>query len=114
MIHLGKALKAWRTPAFKAIVQDEIEHLEADQLPLQQALAQTSYATGGTLGAVILDVTESAGNLRVKAGLFHSGIIAGCSCADDPTPLDEITEYCELLFDIDKQTAATRVTLLAD
>jgi len=50
----------------------------------------------------------------VKAGLLYAGIIAGCSCADDPTPIDEVTEYCVVRFDIDKATAETKVTLLSE
>ena len=41
-----------------------------------------------------------------------SGIIAGCSCADDPTPVDTTTEYCELQLEIDRESAETRVILL--
>jgi hypothetical protein len=47
-------------------------------------------------------------------GVFFSGIITGCSCADDPTPVETQNEYCELLFAIDKATAETTITLLAD
>lgn len=36
------------------------------------------------------------------------------SCADDPTPVDELTEYCVLQFDIDRTTADASVTLLAE
>jgi hypothetical protein len=67
-----------------------------------------------SLCAMILSVTEQPECIQVKAGLFYTGSVAGCSCADDPTPLDEINEYCEARFDIDKQTAATTITLLRD
>ena len=43
---------------------------------------------------MLLSASEDAGLLRVKAGIFYTGIIAGCSCADDPTPIDELNEYC--------------------
>jgi hypothetical protein len=79
---------------------------------LQQALAQSSYTDGANRSVRILDVADAGGGIRVKAGIFYTGIIAGCSCADDPTPLNEIAEYCELLFEIDKATAETTVTLL--
>jgi hypothetical protein len=39
-------------------------------------------------------------------------VIAGCSCADDPTPTNELDEFCELQLDIDKLTAVATVTLL--
>ena len=36
------------------------------------------------------------------------------SGADDPTPMCEQTEYCELWFDIDKTTAEARVSMSVD
>jgi len=51
-------------------------------------------------------------SITVKAGLLYNGIIAGCSCSDDPTPTDETNEYCDVLFCIDRQTAKTTVTLV--
>ena len=53
-------------------------------------------------------------HIRAKAGIFYTGIIPGCSCANDPTPETEYSEYCEVLFDINKRTAETLVTLLAN
>jgi len=83
-------------------------------LPLQQGLSQSSYAIGANIKAIVLGVSEGAGFIRAKTGIFFKGIIAGCSCADDPTPVDELTEYCQVQFDIDKTTAETTVTLLPD
>jgi len=111
---LTKSLAAWRTAGFNAVLKDEIEHLDADLLPLQQGLSRSSVANADTLSVMILSVTEQPDHIQVKAGLFYTGIIAGCSCADDPTPIDEINEYCEVRCDIDKQTAATTITLLLD
>jgi hypothetical protein len=70
--------------------------------------------TDSPFQALIISVREDAGVIRVKAGMFYTGVIAGCSCADDPTPIDELTEYCVVQFDIDRATAATTVTLLAE
>jgi len=114
MIRLSKALNAWQTPDFNTVLKAEIEHIDADLLPLQEGLSQSSHAIADRLSAIILAVAEEPDRLRVKAGLLYAGIIAGCSCADDPTPIDEVTEYCEVRFDIDKTTAETTVTLLAE
>lgn len=111
MIHFPKALAAWQTPAFKTVMKAEIEALDADHLPLQQGLTQSSHARPETLSAMILGEDETAAFLSVRAGLFYRGIIAGCSCADDPTPVDEINEYCEVLIEIDRQTAAATISL---
>ena len=114
MIRLPKSLNAWGTPAFKDVFSQEVAQLEAAELPLQQGLARSSHVTERPFQAMLIRASEGAGLLRVKAGIFYTGIIAGCSCADDPTPIDELNEYCVVQFDIDRTTAATTVTLLAE
>jgi hypothetical protein len=112
VIRLDKSLAAWGTPVFRNVAKAEIEALDGALLPLQEGLSRSSYVSDGKVGAVILGGEEDAALLRIKAGLFYAGIIAGCSCADDPTPIDEITEYCEVLFGIDKFSGAVSVTLI--
>ena len=114
MIRLTKTLNAWGTPDFKDILKKEIDQMDAGQLPLQQGLSTGSYALDGKFNVMIIRVSEEAGIIRVKAGIFYSGIIAGCSCADDPTPVNEESEYCVVQLDIDKQTADTTIALLAE
>jgi len=41
-------------------------------------------------------------------------ILPGCACSDDAAPDNEYTEYCEVLFTIDLQTADSTVSLLSD
>lgn len=108
------ALNAWGTPAFEAMLKHEIEQMDVELLPLQQSLAQSSYTDGANRSVMIISVTDEAAFIRAKTGIIYSGIIPGCSCADDPTPMSEITEYCEVQFDIDKITAETTVTLLTE
>jgi len=50
----------------------------------------------------------------VKAGIFYKSIIAGCSCSDDPSPIDEVDEHCEVMIEIDKRSAEATITLLPD
>jgi hypothetical protein len=114
VIRLARALNAWGRPDFGEVLRDEIQHLDAVLLPLQQGLSKASYVSDANFRVMIIGVTEGEGFIQVKAGLFYAGIIAGCSCADDPTPLSEETEYCEVRLDIDRQTAETTVTLLPD
>lgn len=112
MLAFPLALHALNTPDFKEVLKHEIEQLDAALLPLQQGLTRSGVANADSLSAMILGVTELPQSLQVTAGLFYTGIIPGCSCADDPTPIDEINEYCEVRFDIDRQTGAATVTLL--
>jgi len=63
---------------------------------------------------MIMNASEEADFIHAKVGIFYSGIIAGCSCADDPTPISELNEYCEVQLAIDKNTAEATVTLVPD
>lgn len=114
MFHLIKALKAWNTAAFASQLQQDIEQLDAQQLPLQQGLSNSSYALADPLQALLLNSRETAEAIHVKVALFYAGVIAGCNCADDPTPLDTQPEYCEVWIQIDKQTAAATVVLAGE
>ena len=112
MIRLPKCLNAWGTPEFEAVLKREIEQLDAGHLPLQQGLSASSYVTARPFQAMIICAKEEAGLIRVKAGIFYTGVIAGCSCADDPTPVYELNEYCVVQFDIATTTAETTMTRL--
>ena len=114
MIKLKKSLDAWQTEAFNAALKHEIEQLDAAALPLQQALTQSSFCSDKPFKVMLLRVTEQEHAICIKTGIFYSGIIAGCNCADDPTPVDELPEYCELEFVINKVTAETQVKLLSE
>ena len=114
MPRLPKSLSAWGSPAFRAVLKQEVEQLDRQQLPLQQGLANSSHVTDRPIQAMILSMTEEAARISVKVGIFYTGVIAGCNCADDPTPIDEQNEYCVVQLDINKTTAESTVSLLAD
>ena len=112
MIKLKKAVSAWGTPGFDAALKLEVQNLDADLLPLQEGLSQSSYVGSGDISVVVLSTTETADAIQVKAGVFYTGIIAGSCCADDPTPVDEQTEYCEMQLTINRNTAETTVAIV--
>ncbi len=111
MIRLEKSLRAWGTSAFNEVLKSEIEQLDTHSLPLQQGLSRSSHVADSGFRVMILRASEHGDSLYIKAGIFYSGIIAGCSCADDPTPVPEQSEYCEIVLEISKPTAETRITL---
>jgi len=114
MLKLSKALKNKHSPDYKKILKNVIQNIDPNLLPLQQGLSLSSYVGKTPFSAVILKVSEDTNTVQIKAGIFYTGIISGCSCSDDPSPTDEQNEYCDLLFTIDKLTAETRITLLKD
>ncbi len=114
MIRLAKAAEAWGNDDFGNILKAEIEQLDAAQLPLQAGLSQSSYVSGDSFQAMIISTNATADHIRARAGIFYAGIIAGCNCSDDPSPVDTQTEHCEVLLDINRATGETTVTLIRD
>lgn len=112
MIRLDKALEAWTTPEFDAVLKKELAQ-QAAQLPLQQGLTSSSSVADTPIIVVIHSTVDQGNAIRVKAGIFYEGLVGGCSCAGDPTVDSENAEYCEVLMDIDKASATTAVTLVA-
>ncbi len=112
MIHLPETLAAWGSPDFEDRFKQEVRQLDARHLPLQQGLAYSSVVSDSDFSARVISASEEVSILRVRAGILYSGIIAGCSCADDPTPVGEQTEYCEVLFEINRKNAEATVKLL--
>lgn len=112
MLNLTLTAQASISSDAKTIAKNEIENIEPSFLPLQQGLSHSSYVGNAPINAVILNLSEENNIISVKTGIFYTGIIAGCSCSDDPSPTDEQNEYCELLFEINKSTAETTVKLL--
>lgn len=111
MIKLPLSLLAWNSDTFKAVIKQELCSIDARLLPLQKGLRYSSMANTASLSISVLTAEDDDQHILVKAGLFYTGIIAGCNCADDPTPVDENNEYCEVLLRINKLTAETTVTL---
>jgi hypothetical protein len=110
MLRLEHSLQAWGSPEFETVLKRELAQ-QASELPLQQGLATGNYVLDAPLTVVINSVADTGGTIRVMAGVFYQGVIGGCSCADDPTPISDINEYCEVRLDIDKAGGAAVVRL---
>lgn len=114
MMKLLQIIQALGSDNEKNIVKTVIENIDPALLPLQQGLTYSSYVGKSPFKAIILKITDESNIIIVKAGIFYTGIIAGCNCSDDPSPTDEQTEYCELQFNINKKSAEASVELLTD
>ena len=113
MIQFNNALRAWGTPDFKAVLKQEIERIDVDQLPLQQGLNIGNYVLAHPRTAMVNSVYEAENLIHVAAGIFYQSVISGCGCADDPTPTNENNEYCEVRLEIDKSSGETAVVLVS-
>lgn len=114
MIRLQHALNAWSTPAFERTLKSELQEVALDALPLQQGLRHGSHALEEGVELMVIGAEELAEVIRVRLGVHYRSLIAGCSCADDPTPLDTLAEYCVLRLDIDKHSGALTIRLLEE
>lgn len=111
MTILEKSLASWNTNQFKNIFIDEVTQLSIDELLLQKALEFGSMAIKDNLSIMVNRIKEQDKQIIIHSSILFSSTIAGCNCADDPTPVDTLTEYCELEFHIDKKTAQTEILL---
>lgn len=109
-MRLPESMRDWGTPNFPATLKRELAE-QVDELPLQQALTGTSAVANEAITVVLHDARADEAQIHAKVGIFFGGILAGCSCADDPTPVEPQTEYCELLLEIDRTTAGTVIRL---
>ena len=112
MIKLVQSRDAWGTPEFKSVLKHELEQLGVAELPLQQGLRSGSHALDDNVEIMIFNVSETETTIHAKAGIFYKSIIAGCSCSDDPTPIDEVNEHCEVKLSIDKFSAEAKINLI--
>lgn len=110
-MNLPRSLAAWGSADFAGVFKAELAD-QAQELPLQQGLQHSSYALPERLSVALIKKEEQADSLILHVGLHYAGIIAGCSCADDPTPVDEVTEYCEAKIEITRANGLARVSLL--
>lgn len=113
-IRLPRSLAAWHTDGFRAALCRELEALGPHRLPLQQGLARSSHVSDAPIRVMALDAFEDEHALTIRVGVVYAGVIAGCNCADDPTPVDEQAEYCVLQVVIDRTTGAARVSVADD
>jgi hypothetical protein len=112
MIRLPKAKDAWNSAGFNRVLSSELGTIDAGCLPLQQGLTQSSRVSPEPFKVIVLSSEEIESLIRCRVSVVYAGIVAGCSCSDDPSPVDTLTEYCELLLEIDRVSAETRISLL--
>ncbi len=111
-VRLPETLSAWGTSRLAEVFKREAATLDVAALPLQQALTHGSHVLEQGLEFVLLEAHSDEAGVRLRAGVFFQSVVAGCSCADDPSPVPPLTEYCELLFHIRRPDGDTRIALL--
>lgn len=109
MIELPRACAAWGTADFAAVLKAELEALPHAALPLQAGLARTGVVAEDEPFTVLVGTMEDE---RVAVTVLYSGLVLGCSCSDDPTPIPTAPEQChlELVFEPEAGLARCRLT----
>lgn len=102
MTTFDKTLQSFATPDFKTEFSKALKSLAPGKLDLQSALKLGSVALTDDLSVMILNCKEHPSFLEIEAGIFFHSLIAGCNCADDPTPTDTLQEYCEMAIRIQR------------
>lgn len=112
MLNLPDLLSAWGQANFAQVLNTTLENYRT-YLPLQQGLTHSSYVSDTPLTALVLKAHTTERYLQLQLGILYSGIIAGSCCSDDPSPMCEQGEYCEVQLVINLDTAQAEVKLLA-
>ncbi len=110
-MQLTKALKHWGNTDFEKALKAELENLPTGTLPLQQATSQGGIVDDSNISASIFSCEEYDNEIRIRAGIFFTEIVAGCNCNDPPM---ETNAYCLLTISIDIVNASTRITIIPD
>ncbi len=113
-LHLPELVAAWDRPDFDTVLAARLAALGQPALPLQAGLRHGNYALDAPLSVVPLRRERRGDRLWLRARLFYTSVIAGCSCADDPTPVDTLTESCEIELSLDPASGAAQITLCPD
>ncbi len=108
MAELPITLATANNRKLKPALLTELVALPAEQLPLVQALCSGGYVDTRDMDLTVLGVEETNDVRVIRAGIFFTEIVINCGCGDDPMP---IPGYCELLIEIDRQSAAARFTV---
>lgn len=110
-IKLPDSVAGWHTEDFSTTLNREIRSLPSGALPLQSRGMQNGLVDEASLSLVILQREETETNLKIKAGVFFSEIIGGCSCGDEPTAENA---YSEVWIEICKATAEANFHVAGD
>ena len=109
MIKFSQSLQHYPSEDFKRVLKDEIEACDKKLLPLEKGTAQGGYVSDEPITATVLRVTDQTECIQVLVGIFFTEIVICCGCGDDPMPTNV---YCEMNFEIDKQTAETKIKII--
>lgn len=111
MITFPRSLSQYPSDKFKQTLKAEIELCDKKLLPLEKGTTQGGYVSDEPITATVLRVLDQNDIIRAVVGVFFTEIVICCGCGDDPMP---VNTYCEMQFDIDKQNAESKITIIQE
>jgi len=115
-LNLSLLLPLWGRADFIPRLTHILENLsETDSLavlPLQQGLTQSSMALTKNIKIILVKCQEAPETYTTTGHIFYYGVVAGCNCADDPSPIEPIPEYCAFSLSINKQNGDSQISLI--
>lgn len=109
---LPQALAAWGSEAFTDVLRRELIETGSRGLPLHRCMAHGNHVAETPVSLLLRSVEADAACIRVRLDVLFQSVVAGCSCADDPTPWSELDECCRVEVAIDRSTAHADILLL--
>ncbi len=106
MIFLPRSLAAWRTPAFRRVLREELAALPASSFPLAAFVRPGDRPLSDDLGFEVEAVETEADRPRARIGIHFDVLVACCSCGDEPV-LE--AGHASLELEIDPEDASVRL-----
>jgi len=111
MIILSQSIKSFGTNQFHSDLKKELAAINKAELPLYQATTQGGLVDNQQVSISVLSSKEKIQIIEAKLSVFFDETVGGCSCGDPPM---KVNNYCEILLEINKQTAIANFVLLSD
>ncbi len=105
MFFLAQSLAAFDSDYFDATFKLELSTQDAFARLLQQSMQFGSCALLDDVEIMINRVEADDAQIHIGTSVFYHSIIAGCNCADDPSPVETNREYVEISITIDRVSA---------
>jgi hypothetical protein len=105
MIFLPQSLATFNRMEFAATIKQELALQDDFAQLLQQTMQFGSCALLDELEIMLNKVEADERQIHIEVGAFYHSIIAGCNCADDPSPVEKNNEYAEIGITIERASA---------
>ena len=101
-----QALKRWGSDDFPQCFKLAFAQLTLDELPLFSCCTHSGVIDKDSISIAILSSSADEQTICLKIGVFFCEILSGCACSDDPSQAMIFeNSYCELVLELDRQTA---------